>query len=694
MNALRLLIASFVVGACAWWSGWYEPFHLDIGGTALVLLILAAIVWRRARREEGGVAVAEGTGEGPFRAAFFGLAAGLGLCVLLAAIFAGVGRIDPLVSLFRDGGRKPFEARLEQLTKAGNHTEAIRLLKQRLDSGRLSRPWRGDLVAQLYQELLHAAEEEKYLAGRVALLEQAFALAKAGVDTRLAAELLAQEKARAATRAKLEQLNSGRQWPELIANLQFVMKGRPKEEWEIPCDQWLYTAYLQWAKDSVDIAAKKERLLAAGKIAEDYGLDPSTSDDMLQVLAQRQSLDAQMQKAAAQARAEAQDEIEGLQERHKRELEEADRKHQHAERLAHFEALLHAADTVAGANREHSLSQRLQLLEQARDYARRHGLDVTNAEALLSKTRAELAEYLERLARDSRPADLPSGAKARFLHIGTDRFPPTIDVELAVEDRAGHPVPGLGARDFQITCDGQSLPGFYLASVARKPVPFNVVVALDCSGSMAGSALRAALSGAQDLLCALAAGQQVKLEVLAFSDRVQPRCSWTTDWKQAAAAVAGIKAGGQTALFATIRYGLNDLAGRAGDKYLILFTDGRDTVAGAGFNLAALTTELRAAGVAVYVIGLQTQDLDRDTLQHLAEKTGGVYLQAGRPGDLAAQFLEAHRQLGRAFYRLVLSPAARAGTASLDLRITVGGSNAVTASTVVQLPGEHLAATR
>jgi hypothetical protein len=50
--------------------------------------------------------------------------------------------------------------------------------------------------------------------------------------------------------------------------------------------------------------------------------------------------------------------------------------------------------------------------------------------------------------------------------------------------------------------------------------------------------------------------------------------------------------------------------------------------------------------------------------------------------------------LGRAFYRLVLSPAARAGTASLDLRITVGGSNAVTASTVVQLPGEHLAATR
>jgi uncharacterized protein YegL len=248
---------------------------------------------------------------------------------------------------------------------------------------------------------------------------------------------------------------------------------------------------------------------------------------------------------------------------------------------------------------------------------------------------------------------------------------------MLIEDAAGQPIRGLKPKDFQIACADQVLTNFALATVQNRPPPLFVVVAIDCSGSMKGEAIGAAIQGAQRMIRGLAAEDRVFVRVLAFCDKVESLCSWTADLRQAEAAVAGLSAGGTTALYAAVETAVKELKSCKGDRRLLLFTDGKDTVASSRFSLSALTAELRTNEVQVFTIGLLTGELDGKTLQHLATGTGGSHFIAAAPSQIATQFLAARQLLRRGIYRFVLTPGMDLQTDGFTLRIKVGRANAV-----------------
>lgn len=702
MNALQFIVSSLVVGAVAWWRGWYEPFHLVIGGAALALGFTTAFLWRRSRQEDWEedkeAEDAEGVADSPFRAIFLASLGGLAVSAYLGLVFAGAGRVDGLTRLFHDSDRKGFEARLELLAQAGQHEQVVELIRARLAAGRVSRHWRVELTRRQAESMLEAANQASASPDRLQRLEAAVAFAATNhVDPRRAESLLQRERERHQARTELEHLRAAGDWLQLTANLRFLLASRSRLDWVVPADQWLYDAFVAWARDSTNLTDRQERLELAFQAAADFGLDPSAATALKEAADQQAAIQLSVQRArdeaSAAARSKAQAEIARLTEQQLKTEEDRKRdqaaaaaalerrdqetaaKLARAEREARYRAMIESGDSLEGPDARQVLEQRLKVLAEALELARASGLDPQPASTRISRTRDELNALLARLERESRPADLSPGASVHILRVGTDRFPPGLDLEVAVEDAQTQPVRALAAKDFRLTCGGEVVTNLALAPVRNQPPPLYVVVAVDCSGSMSREALTTALTSAQAMIRGLASERAVRVKAIAFSGHVRVRCDWTDDVEKAANSVAGVVAGGQTSLFAAVESALQDLQLHSGDRRIVLFTDGRDTQAGRGFKLDELLKNLRAAGVQVHAIGLQTQELDRPTLERLAAETGGTYYHAAAPAEMAARFLEARRQLRREFYRFLLTPSLPADTLGFEVRVEVGGAN-------------------
>jgi uncharacterized protein YegL len=713
MSTLKLFTGALMVASVAWWRGWTTPFHFAIGAAALGLGFLAAVLWRRSRQEDGEGPKegddAEGVSDNPFRALVFGAVGGLVVAAGLALVFGIAGAIDPIARIFCDGDRKAFEARLEPLAQAGQHDEVVARIRNRLAAGRVSRAWRADLIRQQGESLIEAAIGAKTRPDRLRRLESAVAFAQAnGLDTRRGSVLRERERERHKLEAEFDRLRSARAWSQLIPNLRLEIAKADRSAWVIPADRWLSDACLAWARESTNLTERQEKIGWALDVAREFKLDPGPAQALRDTTAREVALDRQVQRAhdegAAAARNAAQTEIAGLK---RQQLEtDAARKqdqvaaaaaleHQRTDAAARLKraaaearcrALIDAGDAAQGPASQPALEHQIRLYTEALGVARAGGLDPQPAAQQLDRTRAALADLRARIERDTRPADLPRGSTLRILRVGTDRFPPALDLAVAVDDGRGRAVTGLTAKDFRITCAGLALTNLILAPVQDQPPPLEVVVAMDCSASVAGPALASSIAGAQSMIGSLESERPVHVKVLAFRDTVEVRCDWTTDLDKAARSVAGLAADGRTALYAAVQLAANDLEPRPGDRRLVVFTDGKDTQAGPGDHLPASIARLRRAGVTVAAIGLQTRDLDRPTVERLAANTGGTYHHAAAPAEIAARFLEARRQLRREYYRFVLTPALVRGTPNFDLRVEAGGTNPILAQTSGQFP--------
>ncbi len=719
MNALQYFVCSVVIGAIAWWRGWYGLFHLVLGGVALALGFLAAFLWRRSCREDGEedheVGDPDGVADSPFRAVFLASLSGLAVSAYLGLVFAGAGRLDGLVRLFYDGDRKPFEARLELLAQAGQHEQVVELIKARLAAGRVSHHWRVELIRRQAGSMLEAADQASAGPDRLQRLEAAIAFASANhVDAHPAERLLQRERERHQARTELERLQAAGDWPQLTASLRFLLASRSRLDWVVPADQWLYDAYVAWARNSSNLPVRQERLELALQVAADFGLDPSAATALRESTEQQATIELSVQRAreegSADARGKAQAEIARLNEL--KAMAEADRLRDQAaaaasrdqrdqeaaaqlaraEREARYRALIESGDCLEGTGTRQVLEQRLKFHTEALAFARASGLDPEPASTRLARTRDELNELLTRLQQASCPADLPPGARVQILYVGTDRFPPGLDVAVAVEDAQGQTIASLVAKDFRVTCAGEVLTNLSLALVQPELPLLHVIVALDVSGSMSGRPLAAGIAAAQAMIRSLGSEPGVRVKVLTFSGKVQVRCPWTHDLEQAARSVAGLTSSGQTALLAALESALTDLEACVGDRRLVVLSDGKDNQSSLRGSLPGLLARLGEAKVVASVIGLESAELDRTALEQLATGTRGSYYHAAAPEEVAMRFGEARRQLRREFYRLLLTPSLTVGTSSFEVRVEVGGANrAVDQTTVYRKPGAAVA---
>jgi Ca-activated chloride channel homolog len=215
-----------------------------------------------------------------------------------------------------------------------------------------------------------------------------------------------------------------------------------------------------------------------------------------------------------------------------------------------------------------------------------------------------------------------------------------VQVNALVSDRSGKFVTGLKPAQFRVTENGvpQKIVHF-----EAEEAPLEIVVAMDISGSM-GIALEELKAAVRQFLLKLKPVDQVTL--VAFNEEMFVLTQRESDPAKLSAAVDRLTTWGGTTLYDAIIRSVDLLSRQQGRRSLVVFSDGEDQSSQASF--AAVDRALRGSDATLYMVALgrgrQEANL-RETLDALAEPTGGRALFAEKPSELGDAFAELLNEL-------------------------------------------------
>ncbi len=210
---------------------------------------------------------------------------------------------------------------------------------------------------------------------------------------------------------------------------------------------------------------------------------------------------------------------------------------------------------------------------------------------------------------------------------------PTVTLSANVYDTLGQPVLGLSAADFELTGDlASSARIVSVENITDDNLPFAIVLMIDVSTSMESTPMDNARLAAQAFLDNIGPNDPVAIMTFGSSSRLVQ--DYTTDKALLSAAIAGLNARGETALYQGA-YDAIEVAAASPTprRAVILLSDGgeyggRSQVARG--DAAALALSL---GVPVYTIGLG-YGIDRTFLNELSSATSSQYYESPTPEEL------------------------------------------------------------
>jgi VWFA-related protein len=282
------------------------------------------------------------------------------------------------------------------------------------------------------------------------------------------------------------------------------------------------------------------------------------------------------------------------------------------------------------------------------------------------------------------PAHAQSSPGARVAQVDTSAYP-IVKLYVSVTDPAGNPVPGLTARDFAITEDGQTVT---IGDFAGGTGAINTVLVIDRSGSMdENDKMDGAKAAARAFVRQMRPGDRTA--VIAFSnepDVIQP---FTADTALLDGAIRRVHPDGSTALYDSLIAGVEQLQGLSGRRALLLLTDGRDIVGTddpVPASRASLDEAIQAAakaGISAQVIGLGDRDtddlrggIDEPVLERIADQTGGAYFYTPNAGQLADLYRRLSADMQQEYTITYRSPRPFYDGTRRDIRVSVGGAPA------------------
>ena len=234
-----------------------------------------------------------------------------------------------------------------------------------------------------------------------------------------------------------------------------------------------------------------------------------------------------------------------------------------------------------------------------------------------------------------------------------------------------------------VTLNGNSVLATVETSVAgQQPQERSAVLALDTSGSMQGASIAAAVAAADAFVGGTPS--DVALGLVTFSTTPSLLVAPTKDHAAVRRALAGVRAGGETALYDGILTSLDALRGH-GDASLVVLSDGGDTTSTVGVD--QLLRQLRTSAVSLQVVALTTRESAGEVLRRIAASRGVKPLAVADATDLAAVFRGAASALNQQISVKLPVPASLAGR-----QVTLGVAfstprGRVEDSVVVTVPG-------
>lgn len=202
--------------------------------------------------------------------------------------------------------------------------------------------------------------------------------------------------------------------------------------------------------------------------------------------------------------------------------------------------------------------------------------------------------------------------------------------------RDGVALPGLDASAFSASLNGSPLPVTRVSEATKDASGADIALVVDVSGSMGGAPIEQARQAVREFIAALQPVDRVGL--MAFSDDVRVLLDYTVDRSAALAAVNNLEAAGDTALYQAVAEAARRAAqSPATRRAVILLSDGLDFGGKSLVGRDQSLTEAVSSGVPFYTVGLGNQT-DRSYLEYLAAATGGRFLEAPSPDDLAGLY--------------------------------------------------------
>jgi len=208
-----------------------------------------------------------------------------------------------------------------------------------------------------------------------------------------------------------------------------------------------------------------------------------------------------------------------------------------------------------------------------------------------------------------------------------------VEVYATVTDSRGRHIDNLSPDEFAVLDNGKEMP---VTAFENRVSAVSCALLLDTTASMQ-AALPALKATALKLLGELRPIDSAA--IYTFSDSVDVLQPFTADKNAAARAVLRTRAFGKTALYDALTQVSREVAGRAGKKVIVVFTDGAD-------NVSALTSGIalrraKTLGVPVYTIAqgdaLESPDLLKQ-LANLSQATGGVAFTIHSPAEIGKVF--------------------------------------------------------
>lgn len=240
----------------------------------------------------------------------------------------------------------------------------------------------------------------------------------------------------------------------------------------------------------------------------------------------------------------------------------------------------------------------------------------------------------------------------------------------------------LDASSFDVTEDGHPVRDLRLTPlVETEHTAISVLLVIDTSGSTAGPPLENAKAAA-GAFAASVVERGIDVGLVAFGPEPAVVRPFTDDAGSISSGLTAIEARGETALYDAVLTASRELERRDGQRHLVIFSDGADTVSTASLEEAVGAIE--GAEATASVVALETEDLDPAALQQLADASGGEVVAARNAAALGGAFDSVARSIASQYVLTYTSDVVDAGRRELDLAITVtvAGTSATQVATV------------
>jgi Mg-chelatase subunit ChlD len=261
---------------------------------------------------------------------------------------------------------------------------------------------------------------------------------------------------------------------------------------------------------------------------------------------------------------------------------------------------------------------------------------------------------------------------------------PNVKFFVTAVDSDGLSLGDLRASDFIVEAGERRLPVSSVQGITDGQVGISALLSLDTSGSMVGAPITAAREAASSFITTLRPIDEVA--VVSFADRVVVASPYTQDFRGAQAAITGLQAVGNTALYQAVADSAKWASERgAARRVVILLSDGADF---GGVSPTTRQQSIDAAwsvGVPFFVIGLGNQ-IDRQYLQDLANATRGRLFIAPSATQLRQVFSEIGQQV-RTQYAVTLDLSKTPIEGDVGAKLTVRrGAKSGTAEFAFNVP--------